>query len=162
MRVQSDSRPKTKLKDPLTTEQRHYCMSRIQGKNTKPELIVRKALFAIGYRYRLHRKDLPGKPDIVLPKYSAVIFVHGCYWHGHDCHLFKWPKSREEFWKNKITKNKNNDRKAVNQLIDNGWRVAEIWECSLRGKRKLDFDELILQLDAWLQSKHLKLNIQGQ
>lgn len=159
---QPDSRPTTKQKDPLTPEQRHYCMSRIQGKNTKPELQVRKGLFALGYRYQLHRKDLPGKPDIVLPKYNAVIFVHGCFWHGHDCHLFKWPKTKREFWKNKIVKNQANDDNAKNLLLNAGWRVAIIWECALKGSRKKNLDLVVHETDEWLKSLTSAVIIRGK
>jgi len=88
--------------------------------------MVRKMLHSMGYRFRLHRKDLPGKPDVVLPKYRAAIFVNGCFWHGHDCHMFKWPKTREDFWRDKITGNVERDRRKVEELRNQGWRVAII------------------------------------
>ena len=93
------------MADVVDRKTRSRMMSGIRGKNTRPELLIRKGLHARGFRFRLHDKRLPGKPDLVLPKYSAVIFVHGCFWHGHDCHLFKWPQSRREFWRKKITRN---------------------------------------------------------
>ncbi len=108
-------------------------MRQIRSKNTKPEMIVRKALFANGFRYRLHDKKLPGKPDIVLKKYKTVIFVHGCFWHGHkNCRYFKVPGTRTEWWLNKIGRNQQNDRKAVLDLKRAGWVVFQIWECNLK------------------------------
>lgn len=109
-------------------------MSGIKSRNTKPEIHVRKALFRRGFRFRLHDKKLPGKPDIVLPKYHAVILIHGCFWHGHDCRYFKIPKTRTEFWMDKIRSNKNRDQRDVEKLIALGWRVGIIWECVLRTK----------------------------
>ena len=130
---------------------RSRMMSGIRGKNTRPEILVRKALHALGYRYRLHDRMLPGKPDIVLRKYNAVIFIHGCFWHGHDCHLFKWPKTREDFWREKIEGNRENDRKIREELLAKGWRILEIWECSLKGRTSLSPDEVISQADEWLK-----------
>jgi DNA mismatch endonuclease, patch repair protein len=112
---------------------RSRMMSGIRGRNTRPELLVRRQLHALGFRFRLHVRDLPGKPDIVLPRYHAVIFVHGCFWHGHDCRLFKWPGTRPEFWRAKIGRNRSNDEKACDALIAAGWRVGVVWECALRG-----------------------------
>jgi DNA mismatch endonuclease, patch repair protein len=112
---------------------RSYNMSRIKGKNTKPEMLVRKFLHANGFRYRLHVKDLPGKPDIVLPKYKTVVFVHGCFWHGHEhCKYFKVPKTRTDWWLNKINGNIANDVKSAKALKKLGWRVITIWECQLK------------------------------
>ncbi len=112
---------------------RSYNMSRIKGKNTKPEEIVRKYLFAKGFRYRKNDKRLPGSPDIVLPKYKTVIFVNGCFWHGHEgCRCFVWPKSNPEFWKHKITNNIQRDIKKRYLLESMGWRVLIIWECELK------------------------------
>ena len=111
---------------------RSRMMSGIRGKDTRPEMIVRRALHKAGYRYRLHDKKLPGKPDIVLPKYKTVIFVHGCFWHGHNCKYFKWPRTRPEFWREKISGNVERDRKAFAKLEKLGWRVVVIWECETR------------------------------
>ena len=114
---------------------RSYNMSRIKNKNTKPEILVRKFLFANGFRYRLNDKKLPGKPDIVLPKYKTVIFVNGCFWHGHEnCRYFKLPGTRAEWWKEKIEKNIDNDLKKHLQLINSGYRVIIIWECEIKDK----------------------------
>ncbi|WP_026899233.1 very short patch repair endonuclease [Daejeonella oryzae] len=119
--------------DVHSKEIRSYNMSRIRSKDTKPELLVRKFLHSHGFRYRLHVKDLPGKPDIVLPKYKTVIFVHGCFWHGHEgCKYFVVPKTRTEWWVNKIQTNNSNDVKAEMNLISQGWRIIKIWECELK------------------------------
>ncbi len=111
-------------------------MAGIKGKDTAPEIAIRKDLHRRGFRYRLHAKDLPGKPDIVLPRHRAVVFVHGCFWHGHDCPLFKLPSTRPEFWKAKIGRNRENDAKAKSALLAAGWRVATIWECAIRKKNQ--------------------------
>ena len=136
-------------------------MAGIKGKNTKPELLIRKALFAKGFRYRLHSKLLAGKPDIVLSKYKAVIFIHGCFWHGHACHLFRLPKSNSSFWAEKINKNKCNDALVLEQLANAGWRIAIIWECALKGKTKLDFGAVIDALERWILSDKTNLSLGG-
>lgn len=112
-------------------------MSRIRAKNTKPELLVRKFLFSKGFRYRLNDNRLPGKPDIVLPKHRAVIFVHGCFWHGHeDCKLFVIPKTRTEWWLDKINTNKKNDAESIRGLKQAQWRTLTIWGCELTAQKK--------------------------
>ncbi|MGN0313337.1 MAG: very short patch repair endonuclease [Fusicatenibacter sp.] len=121
------------MADVHTPEQRSYNMSRIRSKNTKPEELVRKFLFSQGFRYRKNDARLPGKPDIVLPKYKTVIFVNGCFWHGHEgCRYFVWPKNNAEFWKEKITGNIQRDKHNHQLLANQGWRVIEIWECQLK------------------------------
>lgn len=121
------------MADVHSKETRSYNMSRIKGKDTKPEMLVRKFLHSNGYRYKLHDKSLPGKPDIVLPKYKTVIFVHGCFWHGHEnCKYFVIPKTRTEWWLNKINGNIANDKKAVKALEEAGWKVVIIWTCELK------------------------------
>jgi DNA mismatch endonuclease, patch repair protein len=113
-------------------EVRSYNMSQIRSKDTKPELIVRKYLFQNGFRYRLHCKKLPGRPDVVLTKYNAVIFIHGCFWHGHEnCKNFVIPQTRTEWWKDKILKNKQRDTKNYLKLVEQGWKVFSIFECEL-------------------------------
>jgi len=120
-------------------ETRSYNMSRIQATDTKPEMIVRKFLHSNGFRYRLHVKDLPGKPDLVLPKYNTVIFIHGCFWHAHEgCKYFKLPETRREWWKNKLYGNKERDEKNITQLKRNGWNVIVIWECEVGMKNVLE------------------------
>ncbi len=107
-------------------------MAGIRGRDTKPEILVRKALHANGLRFRLHVAKLPGKPDVVLPRHRAVVFVNGCFWHGHNCRLFRWPSTRPDFWRAKIERNRSNDARAVRELMDLGWRVAVLWECAIR------------------------------
>ena len=125
------------MSDVHTTEQRRFNMSRIRGKDTKPEMLVRSYLHAQGLRYRLHVKDLPGKPDIVLPKYRTVIFVHGCFWHCHEgCRYFVVPKTRTEFWMQKIGRNVANDLRQQSELVAAGWKVLTVWECSLKPKER--------------------------
>lgn len=138
------------MTDVVDKETRSRMMSGIKGKDTKPELLIRKALFAKGFRYKLHDKTLPGKPDLVFPKYNAVIFVHGCFWHGHGCHLFKWPKTRPEFWKKKINRNIEVDNNNYDKLKETAWRVLTIWECSLKGKSKLPFNIVMDMVEGWL------------
>lgn len=120
--------------DTLTPEQRSAQMSRIRGSNTKLEILVRKGLHGRGLRYRLGGSKLPGRPDIVLPKYRTVVFVHGCFWHGHDCPLYRLPKTRPEFWADKIGRNRSRDQRVVEELRSTGWQVLTVWECSLRGR----------------------------
>lgn len=116
---------------------RSYNMSKIRGKDTKPEILVRKFLFSNGLRYRLHKKDLPGKPDLVFNKYKAVVFVNGCFWHGHEgCKYFVYPKARKDWWRNKINKTSETDKKNKAILEETGWRVFVVWECELRRERK--------------------------
>lgn len=133
--------------DVMSAAKRSLLMSRIRGKNTSPELKVRKALWSAGFRYRLHAKRLPGKPDMVFAKRRAVIFVHGCFWHRHDgCHYFRLPKTRTPFWDGKLLRNQERDAVNVATLVAAGWRVAVVWECGIR----LDSAEVAEQLGAWL------------
>ncbi|MGO7273038.1 very short patch repair endonuclease [Rhizobium ruizarguesonis] len=127
-------------------------MSGIRSKNTKPEMLIRKGLHAAGFRFRLHDRSLPGTPDMTFPKWKAVIFVHGCFWHGHHCHLFKWPKTREEFWEQKISRNRQNDIKHTQELQVANWRIGVVWECALRGREKQPLDMVVEQLGQWLVS----------
>jgi len=121
------------MADVHSPEVRSYNMSMIRGKNTKPEILVRKFLHSQGFRFRLHRKDMPGKPDIVLPKYKTVIFINGCFWHGHkNCKYFVIPKTRTKWWLNKIEGNRENDKRNLNKLKKMGWNVITIWECQLK------------------------------
>lgn len=124
------------MADVHTKAQRSYNMSRIKGKDTKPEMLVRRFLHANGFRYKLHDKTLPGKPDIVLPKYKTVIFIHGCFWHGHtNCKYFVVPKTRTEWWLNKIHGNQENDIKSSKALKKDGWSIITIWECKLKANK---------------------------
>ena len=139
--------------DVLTPEQRQRCMARIKGRNTKPEVVVRKALFSLGFRYRLHDKRLPGTPDLVFPKYHAVVFVHGCFWHGHGCKLFVVPATNTAFWMQKIAGNRSRDARALHELRALGWRVLTVWECALRGRERLPLDEVARNIARWLRSQ---------
>lgn len=147
------------MTDVVDQATRSRMMSGIRGKNTRPELAVRKALHARGFRYRLHVSNLPGKPDLVLPKLKAVVFVHGCFWHGHACPIFKWPASRPEFWKEKIHKNAERDARNIQLLRDSGWRVAVLWECAIRSKYGLE--PAVEKLAAWLDSGDAWMEIRG-
>lgn len=119
--------------DKLTKEQRHQCMSAIRGKDTKPELLVRKFLFSRGFRYRLNHPRLPGHPDLVLRKYRTVIMVNGCFWHGHEgCRYFRLPKTNTEFWAEKIRRNKERDSNDLQRLAAMGWHCITVWECQLK------------------------------
>lgn len=136
-------------------------MAGIKGKNTRAEMLVRGGLHRLGFRYQLHRKDLPGKPDLVFPKYKAVIFINGCFWHAHGCHLFKWPKSRKEFWREKINSNKVRDQENVIACSAMGWKVLVIWECSLKGKTRRKLEEVIQTTASWLQYDSSNAEIEG-
>ena len=125
-------------------------MRAIGNKNTRPELIVRKLLHSHGFRYRLHVKDMPGKPDLVFPRFRAVIFINGCFWHGHECYLFKMPASRVEFWEKKISDNIKRDHRNKILLSDSGWKVLVVWECAIKGKNKLSQAELLNFISRWL------------
>lgn len=129
---------------------RSRMMSGIKGKNTSPELVIRKALHARGFRFRIHTTHLPGKPDLILPKFRAAIFVHGCFWHGHNCRYFKTPKTRTEFWMDKIEKNKVRDAIQIAKLNEAGWRTLIIWECAIRKMKSENSITLIDTVAAWL------------
>ena len=147
------------MTDVVSPAVRSRMMASIRGKNTKPEMIIRRGLHGRGFRYRTNDKSLLGKPDLVFPKYKAVIFVHGCFWHLHDCHLFKWPQSRPEFWKEKITANHKRDEKNVAALRESGWRVGVVWECALKGKKKLPLEGVIKDCSVWLLSDLSSLEV---
>ena len=139
--------------DIVSREKRSQMMAGIKGRNTRPEMAVRKGLFRLGFRYRLHARNLPGIPDIVLPKYRAVVFVHGCFWHGHDCHLFKLPAANRDFWQRKIQRNRERDAEVRNQLQQAGWRICTVWECALRGRNRLPIDSVCEQIARWLRGR---------
>ncbi len=147
----------TDVVDPGT---RSRMMSGIRGKNTKPELVIRKELHKSGFRFRLHDKKLPGKPDLVLKKYNAVIFINGCFWHRHECYLFKWPKTRPEFWREKINKNHENDKRALKNLAAQGWRICVVCECALKGKSR-DLPGVVNKITRWLLGEKKYLEIAG-
>ncbi len=147
----------TDIVDPIT---RSRMMSGIRGKNTKPEMVVRRELFKRGFRYRLHVRNMPGKPDLVMKKYRAAIFVHGCFWHGHDCSLFRMPTTNQEFWSGKISGNICNDMSNRQKLLGSGWRVLMIWECALRGKN-INVCKVMDVVAEWLVSGQVTGEIAG-
>jgi DNA mismatch endonuclease (patch repair protein) len=134
-------------------------MQAIRSKNTRPEITVRYLLHAAGFRYRLHVSDLPGKPDLVFPKYRAVIMVNGCFWHGHDYQFFKLPSTRTDFWKQKIAKNRANDESSSRALRSADWRVAIVWECALRKKKADSFENVTQKLIDWLRSSEASIEL---
>lgn len=141
--------------DVLTIEQRQLNMSRIHGRDTKPEMQVRRGLHALGLRYRLHVRALPGRPDLVFSKHHAVIFIHGCFWHAHGCSLSKLPATRREFWKKKLEGNFARDKRAVAALRAQEWRVLVIWECALRGVSRIGVSEAIRLAKAFIDSAEI-------
>lgn len=146
--------------DRLTKEQRHRCMSAIRGKNTKPEIVVRKFLFGRGFRYRLNHPRLPGHPDIVLRKYRTVIFVNGCFWHGHDnCKYYHLPKTNVDFWRKKVERNKKRDVEEQCQLATMGWHCITIWECQLKPKVRVQtLESLAFTLNhIFLEDRKIKI-----
>lgn len=136
-------------------------MSGIRSTNTRIEISVRSALHARGLRFRLHRRDLPGKPDVVFPGRKAAVFLHGCFWHGHDCHLFRLPATRREFWDAKIAGNRARDRKVIAALNDMGWRTFTVWECALRGRTSLTLEKVVDRLSAWIVSGKSSASLTG-
>lgn len=149
------------MADVVPAEVRSRMMAGIKATNTRPELLLRKGLHARGFRFRLHDRALPGKPDIVLPRHRAVIFAHGCFWHGHDCHLFKWPKTREEFWRAKIIRNRAVDLQAETALAAAGWRQAVVWECAIKGRTRLPLEQVLSSCVDWLTSGTQRIEIRG-
>jgi DNA mismatch endonuclease (patch repair protein) len=138
------------MTDVLTSEQRRLNMSRIRARDTKPEMLIRRALHARGLRFRLHRKDLPGCPDLVFAAHDAVLFVHGCFWHGHQCRMFKLPSTRTEFWAAKIEGNRKRDARVLEELSAAGWRTMVLWECDLRGPGRRSLTAVINEVVGWL------------
>jgi DNA mismatch endonuclease (patch repair protein) len=141
-----------RMTDVLTPAQRRLNMSRIRGKDTKPELVLRHGLHRRGFRFRLHCRDLPGRPDLVFPRFRSVILVHGCFWHGHDCSMFKLPATRTEFWKGKIAGNRERDVHVLEALSKTGWRTLVVWECMLRGPARQPVDDVLDRIAAWLRA----------
>ena len=135
------------MPDIYSKSKRSQIMSKISGKETKPEIIVRKYLFSKGFRFRKNDKRLPGKPDIVLSKYRTVIFVHGCFWHGHDCKAGKLPKTRKDFWNKKISDNRKRDFRNIMEMQEQGWHVIIVWECDLKNKSKFESRMRRLQIE---------------
>jgi len=128
--------------DTVSTETRSRMMAAVKGKDTKPEILVRRTLHRLGFRFRLQARDLPGRPDIVLPRHRLAVFVNGCFWHGHDCPAFRLPSTRTGFWAEKIGRNRDRDARSAASLEAAGWRVLVVWECVLTGKRRLPPERL--------------------
>ena len=137
--------------DVLTPEQRRLNMSRIRGQDTRPELLLRRGLHALGLRFRLHARELPGRPDLIFPKYHVAIFVNGCFWHGHSCHLGVIPATRRDFWTAKIGATRLRDQRVAQALAEAGWRVLTIWECALRGRNRLPLDDVMQSCEAFIR-----------
>lgn len=150
------------MADVVSRAVRSRMMAGIRSKNTRPELLIRRELFARGFRYRLHVASLPGKPDLVFPKLRAVIFVHGCFWHRHECVLFKWPSTNVAFWRTKILRNRAVDRRVFGQLKRAGWRILTIWECAVKGANRADIDRVIEATARWLDSRSPSSEIRGR
>lgn len=140
---------------------RSRMMAGIRGKDTKPELVVRRGLHALGFRYRLHDRKLPGKPDVVLPRWRAAIQINGCFWHGHNCALFRWPGTRQEFWRTKIGRNVVRDREVDAALDRDGWRVLTVWECALKGPGRIGAEAVVSGAAEWLRSDARTGEIRG-
>lgn len=134
-------------------------MAAIRSVNTRPEIAIRGALHRAGLRYRLHKRGLPGRPDIVLPKYRAAVFIHGCFFHGHGCATFRWPKTRVSFWRDKIEGNRSRDQRNEQRLLEGGWRVAVIWECAARGAASVTPADIAGHIVNWLQSSNQRLEL---
>jgi DNA mismatch endonuclease (patch repair protein) len=136
-------------------------MSRIRATDTRPEMIIRRGLHALGLRFRLHDRRLPGSPDLVFPGRHALIFVHGCFWHGHSCPLFRLPATRPEFWAAKIARNRERDAAAASAARDQEWRVLTIWECAMRGRGRLPVEDVLAATKHWLQTDMGTADITG-
>lgn len=149
------------MPDILTPEARSRHMSRIRGRDTKPELVLRRALHAMGLRYRLHVRALPGTPDMVFPKHRAAVFVHGCFWHGHDCELHRLPGTRTDFWRGKIAGNRSRDDHAMVSLHKAGWRTLTVWECAMRGRGRRAIAEVAEDVGRWLRSDATRGELRG-
>lgn len=148
--------------DIVNQKKRSEMMSGIGNSNTKPEIEVRSLLHRAGFRYRLHDRKLPGTPDIVLPRHKAVIEVRGCFWHRHECHLFKWPSTREQFWREKLQNNFERDERNKKLLLDMDYRVFTVWECAVMGRMRRTREELTVQLDSWIRGNEKAGELKGE
>lgn len=152
------------MSDVVDAATRSRMMAGIPGTDTKLELLIRKGIHARGYRFRLYDKNLPGRPDLVFPRYNAVIFIHGCFWHAHECYLFKWPASRTAFWRQKLTANRQRDEETREALLSLGWRVMTIWECAVRkpgANRNHELDNVLSRVERWLDSSRKIVDLHG-
>lgn len=149
------------MTDIVDRKTRSRMMAGIRNIDTRPELIIRKGLHKAGFRYRLHSKTLPGRPDMVFPQYKALIFVNGCFWHGHECSIFKWPSTRPGFWRDKIRSNVERDKHNLQLCTKAGWRVLIIWECALKGREKIGREATVKSASRWLKSRISRGEISG-
>lgn len=147
--------------DIVSPETRSRMMSGIRTRDTKPEVLFRKGLHRRGYRYRLRSTQVPGKPDFVLPKYRVAAFVHGCFWHRHECHLFKWPATRPCFWRSKLNRNRERDAEVTEAVKAAKWRQLTVWECALRGPHQIGLGLALDRTEQWLTSTSRRLEIRG-
>ncbi len=150
------------MADIVSRNVRSRMMAGIRGKDTKPELLIRSDLHGQGFRFRLHVSTLPGRPDIALPKWNAVILVHGCFWHAHRCHLFKLPSTRRAWWREKLLRNRLADKRTRRALEKAGWRVLEIYECSLKGRERLPGNEISQRVASWVRDRQQSASIRGR
>jgi DNA mismatch endonuclease, patch repair protein len=138
--------------DVLTPAQRQLNMSRIRSRDTQPELLIRRGLHAHGFRFRLHKRQLPGRPDLVLARYRTVVFVNGCFWHSHGCHISRMPETRREYWQPKLDRTMQRDRDAIRALQSAGWRIVLVWECALRGRTRLAAGDAVTQVADFIRA----------
>ncbi len=150
------------MADVVDRATRSRMMSGIRGRDTEPERLIRSALHRLGFRFRLYPTDVPGRPDLVLPRYSATLFVHGCFWHGHDCGLFRLPGTRRQFWQAKIRRNAERDAEVARLLGEYGWRQLTIWECAFRGPDSIGLEETVRRTARWITSRRARGEIRGR
>jgi DNA mismatch endonuclease (patch repair protein) len=150
------------LADIVDAGTRSRMMSGIRSRDTRPEKVIRSALHQLGFRFRLHGAKVPGRPDLVLPKYRAAVFVHGCFWHGHDCRLYRPPATRAGFWREKISRNRARDLEVRGLVLDSGWRHLTIWECAIRGRGKAMPHGVIERTARWLRGPRKAGEIRGR
>jgi DNA mismatch endonuclease (patch repair protein) len=137
--------------DIVDKKTRSRMMAGIRSRHTKPERLIRSLLHKAGYRFRLHSRKVPGRPDLILPKYKIAVHVHGCFWHGHDCPLYRPPETRRDFWQQKITQNRRRDRDVIEKTLQIGWRHLTIWECAIRGSKQLGTERTIARICRWIE-----------
>ncbi len=150
------------MTDIVSKQTRSRMMAGIKGKDTRLELLLRSGLHRRGFRFRLHGKNLPGRPDVVLPKYRAVIQANGCFWHGHDCSLFKVPSTNRDMWVQKIDRNRERDERNRAALESAGWRVLDVWECSVKGPDRRDADLVLQEVCDWVDHGESSMQIRGR
>lgn len=150
------------MADVVDSATRSRMMSGIRGRDTGPERLIRSALHSLGFRFRLHPRDVPGRPDLILPRYSAALFVHGCFWHGHDCSLFRLPATHRQFWRDKIRRNVERDAEVAQLLEQQGWRQLTIWECAFRGPDSIGIEETVRRTARWITSRRGRGEIRGR